>query len=131
MSISINCIFRYNFRVTTSPRSKKMTGTLKKNFFWHLPICFFSTCDVQLVHFKFNIHRDVLIHDYSEFLLHRVKFQTLIRTDFRFMISLGIKAIKTCLCPPCTFLSKVSIRYKLILRLVFVNGLNLTSYDTN
>lgn len=37
--------------------------------------------DVQLVHLKYILHRGVLIHDYSEFLLHAVEFQTAIRTE--------------------------------------------------
>ena len=37
--------------------------------------------DVQLVHLKYNLHRDILIHDYSEFLLQVAEFQTTIRTE--------------------------------------------------
>jgi hypothetical protein len=36
--------------------------------------------DEQLVHLKDIVHRDILIHDYSTFLLHVVEFQTTIRT---------------------------------------------------
>jgi hypothetical protein len=36
--------------------------------------------DEQLVHLKDIIHRNVLIYDYSTFLLHVVEFQTTIRT---------------------------------------------------
>jgi len=37
-------------------------------------------CDGQLVHIECFIHRAVLIHDYSEFLLHVGEFQPTIRT---------------------------------------------------
>lgn len=36
--------------------------------------------DVQLVHQAYKIHRAMLIHDYSEFLLHAGEFQPTIRT---------------------------------------------------
>jgi hypothetical protein len=42
---------------------------------------------VQLVHLKYNLHRDMLIHDYSEFLLHVAEFQTTIRTEQLLMVS--------------------------------------------
>lgn len=37
-------------------------------------------CDGRLVHIECFVHRAVLIHDYSEFLLHVDEFQSTIRT---------------------------------------------------
>ena len=52
----------------------------------HLHIIPLPSRDVQLVHLKYNLRRGMLIHDYSEFLLHVTEFQVTIRTEQLFMV---------------------------------------------
>lgn len=63
--------------------------TIGKDYSSHLPeltnqpdfiIHSLSSRDEQLVHSRDDVHRVVLIHDYSEFLLHMGEFQPIIRT---------------------------------------------------
>ena len=66
----------FDFR-PVSNRHSKNTVQLTLSFF--TSICF-PAHDEQLVHPRDNIHRVVMIHDYSEFLLHTDEFQSIIRT---------------------------------------------------
>jgi hypothetical protein len=50
------------------------------SLYTHFVLLNLQAHDERLVHLKDNVHRSVLIYDYSTFLLHVVEFQTTIRT---------------------------------------------------
>ena len=79
--LSINRKFPYGYLVSTS----EQLGSIIRNTD-QLPnqpnfiIYSLSSRDEQLVHPRDDIHRVVMIRDYSEFLLHMGEFQPIIRT---------------------------------------------------
>jgi len=79
--LSINRKFPYGYLVSTS----EQLGSIIRNTD-QLPnqpnfiIYSLSSRDEQLVHPRDDIHRVVMIRDYSEFLLHVGEFQPTIRT---------------------------------------------------